>query len=424
MGTAILAPSALSGRGSAGSTVASAETDSAASQVIGRITSVKTEVLGGFTGGRGEHWKISRDLIIERPWFGFDDLSLPWLRPLIGYGPDLFRYTYLLRSPAGDQEFMPLEPDHAHNFFIHQTVEQGIFGGLAAFGLFFSVFGIAGHHLLRRRRSANPLYRLVLLGLTAIILGRFLEMMVGVARISDLTVLWAVFGLFAASASLDDRNQEPSHPVSSPSPLQANRRDRRRTSRASTAPSFSSGLIVRLAIVAWLVGGIGVVTWQKGINPVRASIAEGRAIRSYQQGDMDGTLRDLDKAIKWAPGVPSYYNNRSEVLIAYQVRPETLTEPGCNRQAEVPYLVCLGVQSLESNLESVNQQPYNYRASLAAANMAFNLQLNDTALEHYSNVVNMVPNAWLIRNELAEPQNTSLEVLFIDLKVSKNSPDK
>jgi len=404
VGTAVLAPAALSGRGSADSMVPGAETDSAASQVIGRIASAKTEVLSGFTGGRGEHWKISLDLIIERPWFEFDHLSLPWMRPLIGYGPDLFRYTYLLKSPPGDQEFMPLHPDHAHNFFVHQTVEQGIFGGLAAFGIFFSVFGVAGHHLLRRRRSANPLYRLVLLGLTAIILGRFLEMMVGVARVSDLTVLWVVFGLFVASASLDDRNQGPSHSVSSTSTQQANQRERRRASRASTAPSFSSSLIVRLAIVAWLVGGIGVVTWQKGINPVRASIAEGRALKSYQQGDIDGTVRDLDKAIKLAPGIPTYYYNRANVVSVYQFQPDAFTEPGCDQQNESPYLVCLGLQRLNYNLESVDRQPFNFRARLAAGNSAYNLKLTDLAIEAYSAAAAMVPNSYGIRNDLAESQ--------------------
>jgi tetratricopeptide (TPR) repeat protein/O-antigen ligase len=402
VGTAVLAPSSLSDRGSA---------DSTASQVIERIASTKTEVLGGFTGGRSEHWKISRDLILERPWFEFDHLNLPWIRPLIGYGPDMFRYTYLLRSPAGGLgpsvggwNFFPHEPDHAHNFFIHQTVEQGIFGGLVALGLFGSVFGIAGHHLLRRRRSANPLYRLVLLGLTAIILGRFLEMMVGVARVSDLTVLWAVFGLFAASASLDYRNPEPSHLVSSPSPRRGDRRDRRRASGASTTPFFSSGLMVRLAIVAWLVGGIGVVTWQKGINPVRASIAEGQAIRSYQQGDMDGALRDLDKAIKLAPGVPSYYDNRAKLFSAYQLQPDAFTELSCEQQNENPYLECLALQSLNSYLESVDRQPFNFRARQAAGNSAYNLGLTDLAIESYSTATAMVPNAYNARNDLAEAQ--------------------
>ena len=162
--------------------------------------------------------------------------------------------------------------------------------------------------------------------------------------------------------------------------------------------------MVRLAIVAWLVGGIGVVTWQKGVNPVRASVAEGRALRSYQQGDLDGTVRELDKAIKWSPGVPSHYNNRAQVFLAYQLQPEALTEPGCNQQTEDPYLVCLGLQSLNSNIEAVDRQPFNYRARLAAGNSAYNLRLTDLAIEAYSAASAMVPNAYTIRNDLAESQ--------------------
>ena len=65
-----------------------------------------------------------------------------------------------------------LEPDHAHNFFIHQTVEQGIFGGFSSLALFASVFGIVGHRLLFKRTEGNPLYRLLLFGLMATVLAR------------------------------------------------------------------------------------------------------------------------------------------------------------------------------------------------------------------------------------------------------------
>lgn len=37
------------------------------------------------------------------PWFGFEPLKLSRLRPLIGYGPDTFRYAYLLKSPSRGQ---------------------------------------------------------------------------------------------------------------------------------------------------------------------------------------------------------------------------------------------------------------------------------------------------------------------------------
>jgi O-antigen ligase len=125
----VIAPYALSGRGDTGSADTGAISGQTAEQVAGRITSIKTDVLGGFVGGRGTHWKVSWELIKNRPWFEFDDLGLSWLRPLIGYGPDLFRYTYLLESTPEPFDLRPLEPDHAHNFFIHQTVEQGAIGG-------------------------------------------------------------------------------------------------------------------------------------------------------------------------------------------------------------------------------------------------------------------------------------------------------
>lgn len=402
VGASIIAPSALSGRGTSGSESVDGSTES---QIGQRITSIKTDVLGGFVGGRATHWKVSWTLIKDRPWFAFDSLSLSWLRPLIGYGPDLFRYTYLLESTSDEFNDLPLEPDHAHNFFIHQTVEQGIIGGIASVALFVSAFGVVVHHMVRRRQTGDPMYRLLLFGMVAIIIGRFLEMMVGVARVSDLTVLWVIFGLFAALLSFDARRQDQAVPATSQPDQPIGNRSRRRAARVtrtSTAKSFSTGLIFRLAMVAWLAGGIGVVTWQKSINSVRASVAEGRALEHFGKGDLESTLLELDKAINLAPGVPSYYNNKAEIFLAYQIRPESFTEPGCEQQTANPYLVCLGLQSLNSNLEAVKQQQFNYRAWLATGNSAFNLGLNQLAIESYSNAVSMVPNVWSMKDDLAE----------------------
>jgi tetratricopeptide (TPR) repeat protein len=402
IGSAIIAPTALSGRGAASPTDTGPDKNSEASQAIERITSIKSDVLGGFVGGRGTHWKVSWELISERPWFEFDNLHLSWLRPLIGYGPDLFRYTYLIRSPAEDIGLRPLEPDHAHNFFIHQTVEQGYIGGFASLALFISVIGVSAHHVLRRRVAKNPFYPLLLFGLTAVIVGRLLEMMVGVARVSDLTVLWVIFGLFVALANLDTEQPETANaPAARPSEARS-RRDRRRASRASTTQPMATGMIFRLAVVALLVGGVGVVTWQKSVNYVRASVAEGQALQHFRAGDFATTIEYLDKAITLAPGVPSYYNNRSNIFLAYKSQPETAIEPTCNAQDEQPYLVCLGLQALESNLESVNQQPFNYRSRLAASNSFVNLRLSKSAVDYYGDAIALVPNSWSIRNHLAE----------------------
>ena len=304
VGASVLGPSALSGRGSSGSTSASSASESTASQLSVRITSIKTDVLSGFAGGRDTHWKVSWKLIKERPWFEFDDLSLSWLRPLVGYGPDLFRYTYLLKSPADDFGFLPLEPDHAHNFFIHQTVEQGYLGGLASVVLFASAFAIVGHHIVRRRQTGNPVYRLLLIGLTAIILGRFLEMMVGVARVSDLTILWVIFGLFAALVNFDNESQDAMLPPATQTNRVADRRQRRRTARAAPKRSFGTGLLFRMAIVAWLVGGIGVVTWQKSINSFVPPSPKAGLLLIFKKAISKVQSKNLIELSDWLPGFP------------------------------------------------------------------------------------------------------------------------
>ena len=112
----------------------------------------------------------------------------------------------------------------------------------------------------------------------------------------------------------------------------------------------------------------------------------------------------LNKATDLAPGVPNYHNNLAQVYLAYQLRADTLIEPNCSQQADVPYSVCLGVQSLESNLRAVAHQPFYYRSKIALGNSAFNLGLHESAIDYYSQASMMVPNAWPVRNDLAESQ--------------------
>jgi len=385
--------------------IGSSGNDPSAPGSLGQFSSVGGQVLGGNLGGRLTHWDVSWDLIRYRTWFSFDELSLPWLRQLIGYGPDLFRPTYLLGSPAEGPNNRPLEPDHAHNFLIHQTVEQGYLGFLSALGLFAASFFLGARWILRRSRELSPVHRLILAVLLATMAGRFIEMMIGVARVSDLTILWVLMGLLAALPSVI-QDAKPSESEPEPNRPEPRRTARRRNHRASSnrAPSLSlSGQFVwRLAAVAILLGGVWTLTWTKNVNYVRAAVASRTGVEQFRAGDWESTLVSFDRAIELAPDVTVYYANRAELFLAFLINSERFKEQGCAEQRELDYEVCVAFQSYQSNSDATAQRPLYYRARLAFANSAFNLRLNEEAIKLYEEAVSMVPNSNTMRAALAE----------------------
>ena len=400
--------------------------DSTATQVEARFSSIRKDVLSGLLAGRSTHWNGSWQLIRGREWFDFDTLSLGWLRPLIGYGPELFRYTYLLVSPSEGRDLVPLEPDHAHNFFIHQTVEQGILGLLSSLGLFMAVFIVGGKALLRRGEEYSPFYKIMLIGLVATVAGRFIEMMVGVARVSDLTILWVVLAAVAALPGIMQFDN------SGPEQTTSRRRNRPRRNRDSGVTTSGtglggSGIIWRLAIVALLIGGIGPLTWIKGVNNVRAAVEAGDAVENFREGDYQAALSDLDRAIVLAPDVSVYYNHKASVYRAFRINQLVPPEEICSSQNEMLYEVCLEAKGFESNIEGSSRRPFYYRSQLAVANSAFNLKLDDVAVRQYEHVLALVPDSWRLRDELGEaylelgqPEN-AIKILEESIAISQDT---
>ena len=102
---------------------------------IGQLTE---QVTGRGVSYRTDIWEASAGLIVNRPWFEYEELSLSFIRPLVGYGPEMFKYTFPLESHLGGLL------SHAHNFWIHHAVEQGILGFFSSTGLFVAFFVCRG----------------------------------------------------------------------------------------------------------------------------------------------------------------------------------------------------------------------------------------------------------------------------------------
>ncbi|MCL0054119.1 O-antigen ligase family protein [Dehalococcoidia bacterium] len=131
----------------------------AGASAVSRISTIASPIgqpVGGSgLAGRIDIWKGSWRLMTDHPWFEFDNLSLTSLRPLIGYGPDLFRYTYLLQSPP-KFDSLPSEAAHAHNYFLHQGVELGFLGLGASLALFASVFLVGDTIFCGEEKGTRP----------------------------------------------------------------------------------------------------------------------------------------------------------------------------------------------------------------------------------------------------------------------------
>ena len=146
----------------------------------------------------------------------------------------MFHATYLLVSPPGFNK-LPSEFVHAHNYFVHQGVELGFLGLIASLGVFSAVVLVGGYQMLRLRKGDDVVYQLLLIGVVAIIVGRLLEIvgrlleqMVGIARVSDLTIFWMLLGVSAALPAIMEAREGALEPESQPP---------RRRSRSNRSPA-------------------------------------------------------------------------------------------------------------------------------------------------------------------------------------------
>jgi len=378
------------------------------------VSSVAAQVpiLGGESGagrlsGRVEIWKDSWGLMTHHPWFGFDSLSLPFLRSLVGYGPDLFHSTYLLVSRPGF-DMVPSEMSHAHNYFVHQGVELGFLGLVSALSLFAAVLLAGSYQLLWRRKDYSMVYKMLLIGLLATLVGRLIEQMVGVARVSDLTIFWVLLAAFAAlPAIMEVRRNSPGLALRD---LQRTGENHVRLDNAPDRRPYHWQFLGRLALIACVVAGIGVLTWGKGINYVRAAVIADRAAEEFHDGFLQNSLSSLEQAISLAPDVSTYYGHRAAVYSAIGRESSLDQHLECGDLPDMrAKKVCLAEETYLSNVNWVQIRPFSFRSRMALANSALALALlkhdahfASEAIRLHREVTDMVPNSYRSWNRLAE----------------------
>ena len=128
------------------------------------------------------------------------------LRPVFGLGPDMFVYSF----PVVDKPRTGIAVvDHAHNYELQILMEQG-FLGLIGFSMFISSITVIAIVVVRRlRHCAYQQNMMTILSLAVLspMFGKIIEIQTGVPRVSDLAMMFALFGAALALYEILNRKQ-------------------------------------------------------------------------------------------------------------------------------------------------------------------------------------------------------------------------
>ncbi len=378
---------------------------------------------------RTDIWSASLGLVINRPWFEYENLSLSFIRPLVGYGPELFKYTFPLESPLGGLL------SQAHNFYLHHAVEQGILGFITSISLILSLVIVGLVQLLRNRDTYSTTHKWLIIILLATIIGRSAEMMVGVARESDLVLFWMLLAIFVVLPSVmkESKEEAVSVPVVPPLPQptsrqqrrggSSGRRERRSASRATESPTGQLGMLQGgvLGLVAALVIFIGWLTWDKNIDYAWAAGIAATARDEFGTGNLQEAQRLMGQAVSKAPDVPIYYHNLAGIYDAYRNFADQNPDrelPSCEEYFSLetkeasdftetnPYARC-AEEAYLSNFGGYLKNRTSPQAKLVLANSTLTLAFmgyegkDEEAIRYYQELTDMIPSSWPLYNALS-----------------------
>ena len=349
--------------------------------ITGTIVSIAPQIAGGGISGRTTIWSSSLELITDRPWHDVVPMKFGWARHLIGYGPELYRYVYPLVSPPKAGARFPFQ---AHNVPLHVAVEIGLLGLIGLIGVAVSA-AWAGIVHIRRRSGLSTTQRLIVAMLLAVVVGRGVEMMAGIPKAADLTLLSVILGAFIAhsrftgAVDVSEAHETRSDAISS---------DRERIL-----------LIGRAILVLAIVVSIGAVTWLRAGNYAVADVTARQALDKFEAGEHQDAISKMLDAADLAPGVVDYHLEVAGMF-------ETLIGP--NRSTDTNHRFASGVHFFSAAaLDSNNLDPGS-RASVANGAIILGVRGDESrfeeAIDLSKEVLRMMPNFAVSHHALALAQ--------------------
>lgn len=244
-------------------------------------------------GGRAEIWRGA--LTLARTWEREpkDSTAVRALRPLFGFGPEMYYYSYPLT--IGPQERSEAA-SHAHNYPLQVLMELG-FTGLLVFLAIAVFILLTGLRALRMEKAAgrrSDFLSILMAGILAALIGRIVEQQVGVARIGDLAPFWALMALVIALARMRFRPEANAVPA----PRREQRRGRTPTPSIARVAPLGAALVLAAAAIT--------VFFARDVQMLRASLLASQGFERIDAGDGQDALRLFRQARDLAPDVELY----------------------------------------------------------------------------------------------------------------------
>ena len=140
-----------------------------------------------------------------------------------------------------------------------------------------------GTWVIRNRGHLEGETSLIFAALFAALIGRSVEQMLGVARISDMTVFWAVVAITTAVLLNSQRQTEAGY--------------------AESRPFLSKANIVRWGVATAIIAVMIPLMWQRNVPYVKAATLSSDAVEAFQERGLLEGVDLIDSAIISAPDV-------------------------------------------------------------------------------------------------------------------------
>jgi O-antigen ligase len=358
--------------------------------------------LGGGLANRQVIWETAAEVYFTVPWLDtqqnpeIPDLIVPALRPLVGYGPDMFGYAYPL---ASDSRYTKDLASHGHNFIVHTAIELGLFGVLAYVGLIVAL-ALALFLLLKGAKAGlyPDWFTYLLIALSGALVSRVVEQIFGKAQVSDLMLSWMLAALVGVLALIAPRlRAEPVSDTGPPAAVPQGRRSARRARRQRRQSDIRLSPLLKLAAAAALAVTILLLWWTAVVPNVRSAIVALDARVAADLGEAQEGVDRYIEAIDLAPSsaVPKLALGQLLFTAALQDAPLTIEQ-----RLDLFDAAYAQVQ------EVLERNPLDHRAwsrsgEFLRERAALAQQVGADAIHENQILVDLMPGFWQARTGLA-----------------------